>query len=190
MPFRKRDNIVPVRIPTRLPAVALEAASQTVYTAIKRFGGTFKRAAQTGCRAGPRCSAADRRHSRRLRLTLASAGPGGRDKVGPPAASSEDGPSDGRANAQTRLSRKDVYVQRSRFCSETSSEYFIYKHASAGLFTFCSQQQLQPHSDYFYISCHFPYKSLSNRFESFQNYPENDSTVASRAGCWSVSVRL
>lgn len=36
MPFIKRDNIVHVRVPTRLPTVTLEAASQTGYKSTRK----------------------------------------------------------------------------------------------------------------------------------------------------------
>lgn len=142
MPFIKRDNIVHVRVPTRLPTVTLEAASQTGYKSTRKscssagfiwvffcfvflrpglhrpppekatpashFGVTFKPSVRTGCCVSLQCSAAVSHHSHCLLLMLILAVSGGKDKVGPSAASSEDGLSDGRANAPTRPSYNEL----------------------------------------------------------------------------------
>lgn len=143
MPFIKRDNIVHVRVPTRLPTVTLEAASQTGYKSTRKscssagfiwvfvlfcffetwpsstatslveatpashFGVTFKPSVRTGCCVSLQCSAAVSHHSHCLLLMLILAVSGDKDKVGP-AASSEDGLSDGRANAPTRPSYNEL----------------------------------------------------------------------------------
>lgn len=117
-----------------------------------------------GCCVSLRCSVAASHHSHCLLLTLISAAPGGKDK-----ASSEDGLSGGRANAQTRPSYHEVYVQRSHFCSQATSEYSlsaVFKPDRRTCQPMCLS--MVPNRSYksaliaFTFHCHFSRKSLLN----------------------------
>lgn len=128
MPFIKRDNIVHVRVPTRLPTVTLEAASQTGYKSTRKScssagfiwgfflfcffetwpSSTATREGHSGITLRGYVQAAVSHHSHCLLLMLILAVSGGKDKVGPSAASSEDGLSDGQANVPTRPSYNEL----------------------------------------------------------------------------------